>query len=305
MAMMEIEQIKKTENFIENKKNLFMKYIKIAMIAGFAIIAIILICIIHEDNKKRAYESQNIYFDASNINFRVCDNNYIYKFIADYYKARTMLNFPKIFSAYGRDYYKERQEDKNGTIKRIEESVRYEKTFVRSFNDIKVYIEKGYRENETICVVTYDMMMGFSDGAAPMIALFYLVKDGDSFVIKDKFDVGTSKYIVACTETEFVKNLYNDTKNRLERALTGNENLKIAYNSLRQYEMNMGGELNYANNKLVENLGIDKLDPIEDSDYIYNYIINKKNEEEAKEKLDKYLSKVIASYNKATPNEVK
>ena len=59
------------------------------------------------------------------------------KFIKDYFKARTELNFSKIFSAYNRDYYKEERENTDGSFKKIIDNIRYERIFVKSYDDIK------------------------------------------------------------------------------------------------------------------------------------------------------------------------
>lgn len=298
------ERIKKILEYIDANKTKLIKYFHIAMIAGFAIIAIILIDIIFVNRgEEKAVESTS--YDATNISFRVCDKHEIYKFIADYLGARVALNFPKIFSSYGRDYYKERREDTTGKIKKIEDSIRYEKTFVRDYNNIKVYINDDFKGDDVVCVATYDILLGFCDGAAPTIMILYLTKDGDSYIIKDDLDVGTSKYILDCANTKEVKDLYNETKASLIRALTGNENLKAAYNSLRQYEMNMSDNINYDKNKLIDSFGIEKLDPVKDADYIYNYIVNEKNEEKTKEELDRYIAKVVASMSDVVVNENK
>lgn len=300
IIVMAEERIKKVLQYIDANRGKLIKYFHIAMIAIIVIIAIILIDIISVKDKNDANFQNTSTYDASNISFRVCDKHEIYKFITDYFGARVALNFPKIFSSYGRDYYSERRDDTTGKIKKIEDSIRYEKTFVRDYTNVKVYINDGFNGEDVVCVVTYDLLLGFSDGAAPMIMIFYLTKKDETYMIKDDLDVGTSKYLLDCVNTKTIKDMYNETRASLVRALTGNENLKMAYNSLRQYEMNMGGNINYDKNKLIDNFGIEKLDPVNDADYIYNFIVNKKNEDKTKKELDEYIDRIVASMSDVT-----
>ena len=298
---MEKDQTKKNKfsSLLSNKTKL-EKCLYVAMIVIMAIIAIILVDI----NVKRANDAtkQNtkIVQDIKNINVHPNDDKTIDKFIRDYFKARSNLNYPKIFSAYGRDYYKEERESKDNSFKKIVDNIRYEKIFVSSYDDINIYTDKGFYDDEVICIVTYDMAFGFTTDKAPMIIVFYLVKKDNSYIIKDTFDVGTSKYIVDVVSTDFVKELYNDTYVRLNRVLLSNEDLRLAYNSFRQSEMNMKSDLGSLHKKdIIEKIMSNNLDPVKDADKIYNEITAEKKERERQEALNEYLDRVIASLSDA------
>lgn len=280
----------------------FTKVFNIAMIVILAIIAIILVDLISESRSR--IEELKIIEDQEfkNINVKLNDDESIDKFIKGYFTARTNLNYPKIFSAYGRDYYKEEREseNENSEFKKTINNLRYEKTFVKSYDNVVIYTEKGFYENEVICVVTYDMAFGFTSDVAPMIIIFYLEKSGDTFVIKENLDVGTSKYVVSVANTEFVKALYDDIYIRLNRLLTSNESLKLAYNSFRQSEMNMKSSFGPLRKKdRIDKIETNKLDPIKNAKEIYDKIVTQKKENENKEKLNNYLDKVIASLSVA------
>lgn len=298
---MEKDQTKKIEflSFLNNKTKL-VKCFYVAMIAIMAIIAIILVDIITKNKNRTTNQNSSTAYDIKNINVRPNEDESIDKFIRDYFKARSNLNYPKIFSAYGRDYYKEERESKDSSFKNIVDNIRYEKIFVSSYDNINIYTEKGFYDNEVICIVTYDMAFGFTTDKAPMIIVFYLVKNDNSYIIKDNFDVGTSKYIVDVVSTDFVKELYNDVYARLNRVLLSNEDLKLAYNSFRQSEMNMKSNLGPLHKKDI----IDKIipsdhDPIKNAKEIYDDIAAEKKENSRYDALNEYLDRVIASLSDA------
>lgn len=294
---MEKDQTKKIKflSFLNNKTKL-EKCLYVAMIVIMAIIAIILVDIIIKRAYRTTDQKSNIVYSAKNINVNKNEDESIDKFIRDYFKARSNLNYPKIFSAYGRDYYKEERESKDDSFKKIVDNIRYEKIFVKSYDDINIYTEKGFYENEVICIVTYDMAFGFTTDKAPMIIVFYLSKNDNSYIIKDRFDVGTSKYIVDVASTEFVKELYNDTYTRLNRVLQSNEDLKLVYNSFRQSEMNMNSNLGSLHKKdIIEKITSNNLDPIKDAKEIYDEISIEKKENTRYDALNEYLDRVIAS----------
>ena len=294
---MEKEQISESKSLpIKDCKSNFLKFIYIAMIVIVAVIAIILVDLIKRYEDRVAIETVNTYNDVSEIDVKPNEDEKIDNFIKDYFDARINLNYPKIFSAYGRDYYKEEREKKDSSFKNTIDNIRYENIFVKDYENINIYTEKGYYENEVICIVTYDMVFGFTTDKAPTIIVFYLTKEGDTFIIKDNFDVGTSKYIVDVVNTNYVKELYNDVYARLNRVLASSESLKLVYNSFRQSEMNMKSDLGPLHkNEMIERINGNKLDPIKDAKEIYDKIVSDKREIEKQNALNEYLERVIAS----------
>ena len=287
-----VEEVKKNIiSFFKDDTNKKRKYFYIAMLAIIAIIAIVFYELIKENNRnvKTSAEVQNIVIGPS-------DDKEVYKLITEYFKARTDLNYPKIFSAFGRDYYKEEREDKDGSFKKIIDSIRYERIFVKGYDNISIYTTKGYYEGDILCIVTYDLALGFTSDVAPMIIIFYLEKNDDKLIIKNNIDVGISKYIIEISNQPSVVDLYNSVYSRLNRVLISNENLRLTYNSLRQYEMNMNQDFGPLNKmEIIENAKVKTIDPVEDAYRVQKEIIEQKEEESIEKRLDDYLERVVAS----------
>lgn len=297
MVAMVREQLKKIDFkalFSDRKK--LQKNLLIAMMVMFAIIAIILISL-NNDNKNRDV----LYNDASSVIVIESTDEKLIDFVEDYYEAKTNLNYQRVFEAFGRDYYKEEREDKNGGFKNIIDNLRYERMFVKSYNNIKVYECSGYRPNEKVLITVFDMQLGFTDISAPMIVMFYLEEKNGKYAIKDNLDVGTSKYIVAVSENEFVKKLYEDVKTSLERAAAGSESLRLSYNTLRQIEVNQNIDMGSIDKKeLIDKLNPKTTDLVKDARKIYEEIVEQNEERAAKERLDNYLERIKASFSEAS-----
>ena len=129
-----------------------------------------------------------------------------------------------------------------------------------------------------LCVVTYDLALGFTTDTAPMMIIFYLERVDDSWIIKNNIDVGISKYIVEVSNAPAVVELYKDIYTRLNRILVSNESLRLVYNSLRQYEMNMSQDLGPLNKmEIIENAKIKTIDPVKDAERVEKEIIERKD----------------------------
>lgn len=296
-VVMEKEQVKKIEFkalFSDRKK--LQRILLIAMMVMLAIIAIILISI-NNDRIKDAV----VYNDANSVVVSESADKDLIDFVYHYYAAKTSLNYQKIFEAFGRDYYKEEREDKDGSFKKIIDNLRYERIFVKSYDNIKVYECKGYKSNEKVLIVVFDMQLGFTDIPAPMIVMFYLEENNGKYVIKDNLDVGTSKYIVAVSENEFVKKLYEDVRLSLERAAAGSESLRLSYNTLRQIEVNQNIDMGSIDKKeLIDSLNPKGTDLVKDARKIYDEIVEQNEEKAAKERLDNYIERIKASFSEVS-----
>ena len=304
MVQMVKELIKKIDikSFVTSNK--VKKNLVIAMLALIAIIAIILIDLMNKDRIRLIELGKNVAYNESSVDIAICNDDLIVSFIHNYFKAKNSLNYQKIFEAYGRDYYAEERNDIDGSFARIMNVIKYEKIFIESYDDIVVYTCRGYREDETVCVVTYDMKLGFTDTKAPMIMIFYLMKGDEGYIIKDKMDVGTSKYLEEISNLESVKALYDNVAMRLDRASASSEGFRLVYNTLRQFEINQNVDIgNLAKMGGLDVLDIWKLDPIKDADKIYNLIIGSNNQKKNGKKLDEYLDRVVASLSDVQKNQ--
>ena len=291
--VMGIEEIKKKiSSFFNSDENKIKKYFYIAMLAIVATIAIVFVALLksnEEKNEKTLNQNKNIVIGPTN-------DEEIHKLITNYFKARTDLDYPKIFKAFGRDYFKEEREDRDGTFKKIIDSIRYERMFVKDYENIVIYMTDGYYKGDKLCIVTYDLALGFTTDTAPMMIIFYLERVDDNLVIKNDLDVGISKYIVEVVNTDAVKELYKVIHTQLSRVLLSNESLRLTYNTLRQYEMNMSQDIGTINKmQIIEEAKIKTTDPVKDAEKIYKEIIEKKEEESIEKRLNDYLERVVAS----------
>lgn len=290
---MAIEEIKKKfSSLINDDENKIKRYFCIAMLVIFAIIAIVFVDVL---NKRKANKIKTVN-ENTNIVIGPSDDAEIYKLVSEYFKARTNLDYSKIFSSFGRDYYKEERKDRDGSFKKIIDSIRYERMFVQGYDNIKIYTTKGYYEGDILCIVTYDLALGFTTDTAPMMIIFYLERVDDNLIIKSDIDVGISKYIVEVSSAPAVVELYKEIYTKLNRVLVSNESLRLVYNSLRQYEMNMSQDLGPLHKmEIIENAKIKTTDPVKDADKIQKEIVERKEEESIEKRLDDYLERVIAS----------
>lgn len=298
---MEVEKVKNSiSNYIEVNKKRLKKIFYIAMAVLVAVIAIILVDSIKIHKANILNDSDNNVINNREIKFDECQNEEIVRFINEYFKAKTDSNYTKIFASFGKDYQKEMQRGNEQNLKRILENLNYERAFVRGYDDIKVYSEDGLNENETICLVTYELELGFTSDKAPMIIIFYIENKNGIYNIKDNLDVGTSKFIMACINTDVVKKIYTDVSVRLNRLLVSSESLKLAYNSLRQAEINSNSTLGIIRSEISNEYGINKYDQIEDITQIERTILDKKEKEEKINEVNRILGKLIASVSVAT-----
>ena len=98
-TMEEMEKEQANENLSDDLKHSsdrLKKFFIIAMLVLFAIIAIILVNLIGKENAKLREERKESLYDPDSIEVKPVSDYRVYKFISDYFKARTNLNYVKI-----------------------------------------------------------------------------------------------------------------------------------------------------------------------------------------------------------------
>ena len=274
MVKMEKEQNKNSKNNIDKNEKIENKDLgKVILIVIFSIIfLIIILMMISILSKSKKYDSSK---NLNSIDIEVSQNEKIINFVNEYFLSRSELRFDKIFNAYHRDYV---EEVINNNGDEIVTSIKYENSYIKSFENIKIYEAKGLSDGEYVLVISFDISLNYSDNKIPSLLVCYLYTEDENLYIKANLDVGDIKYVNQVLENELIKNLYENTKLRLENVLSSSESAKLAYNSLRQYDMN---DMKSVNNdeKRVEK----SIDPIFDNDYIYGRLKQTKKEEEKEE----------------------
>ena len=278
------------ELIVDEEKFNILKVFHIAMILIIVLIAIVLVSINVSFNKKEEVmaESYDIeqYKDA---NLIPCDDEEIISFINSYFEARKDLKYEQIFRAFNKDYNVEIRTNEG---KEIVKYINYEHSYVKSYDNIKIYETKGIKDSDKFLFIIYDLNFGFSESKVPMVLICYLEYDewAKRYYILNDIDIRHAKYINYVTNTNFVKETLTDVEKRIERILTSNEDVKLAYNSLRQYDMNGVKNIDISINESYYN---PLIDPIRDKDTIYKVLKDvKESEEESKGKRDKndYIS---------------
>jgi len=262
-----MEQMVQDNNSLDNNKyNRLLKYISylpLAMISLVFIIAIILIVsiLININSLSNANKKIENIVDKKNI-LMLSDDELLNKFIKDYYIARTNLNFNQIFMAYNKKWSSTNLDEYS---KEIVNSVTHERSYVKKFDDVMVFTVDGLNDDEYIVFMTYNIEFSFTEDLAPSISMAYVKKNDNKYYFLSDYDIEISKYMNNVLKNEEVVSLFNEVKTNLLIALKGNDNLRIAYNSLRQLKDNILSTTDMVAEKNTYN---DLLDPINDSDVI-------------------------------------
>lgn len=260
-----------SNNVNDNKYNKFLKYISylpLAMISLVFIIAIILIIsiVININGLSNANKKIESVVDKKNI-LMLSDDELLNKFIKDYFQARTNLNFNQIFMAYNKKWSSTNLDDYS---KKIVNFVTHERSYVKRFDDVMVFTVYGLNNDEYVVFMTYNIEFSFTKDLAPSISMAYVKKQDNKYYFLSDYDIEISKYMNNVLKNEEIISLFNEVKTNLLIALKGNDNLRIAYNSLRQLKDNILSTTDMVSEK---NINDNFLDPINDSDLIEKIVV--------------------------------
>lgn len=231
MDMMEQEY-----KIIDRIKNNYLMFLSVAMIVILIIIATILVNIYGgfnkgDENVKDAVSQSDVLIKS--------EDERLNSFIKKYFNDRMNLNYEEIFKAFNKQITFDRTNKKE---REILVNIKNENKYIKSYDNINVWYVSGRRENEKVVIITYDISFGFSNGIIPSILIAYVVEDDEIYFLDD-YDIGTSKYISSVLELMDVKMLYEKVREELERALTGNDELKLVYNSYREYDKSLNDNI--------------------------------------------------------------
>ena len=217
-------------------KNNYLMFLSVAMIVILIIIATILVNIYGgfnkgDENVKDAVSQSDVLIKS--------EDERLNSFIKKYFNDRMNLNYEEIFKAFNKQITFDRTNKKE---REILVNIKNENKYIKSYDNINVWYVSGRRENEKVVIITYDISFGFSNGIIPSILMAYVVEDDEIYFLDD-YDIGTSKYISSVLELMDVKMLYEKVREELERALTGNDELKLVYNSYREYDKSLNDNI--------------------------------------------------------------
>lgn len=251
MEQMVQDNIKKIKEKLKEKLSGLKQPLGKMIVAMIMILIVIAILLIQGVTSKSVNDTSDaINLDVENVFVESMDNR-LNVFVKGYFKARTYLDFVNIYRAFDKDYLLIKDTEEG---KKYDNGIMYEKNYVKDFSNIKVYEYAGLIDNERVVLITYDMNFYFSDALVPSMIVGYVKDDGKKLYFKENLDIGESKYISNLMESSMVKTMYSDIKNRLEMLVTNDSKLKLAYNSLRQYDMNPNNNMMDDKDMLVEKI---------------------------------------------------
>ena len=264
-----LDRLKKKYIYYSNRDKIF--YIKIAMVIILIIIAILLVKKINVETKsdiKNEIDTTQLLNDNK---LEVSTDEGLISFIINYFNDRLNLKYESIFNAYNKKYSNVYQNEEEQEIIKV---INYENAFIKKYDNFVIYSIKGIKENETVALITYDMYFSWTNDFLPSIIIAYIIKDNNKYYFKDDLNVATSKYISEIIRTEQVVEIYNEYQDIIDKKLKSNDDLKLAYNSYRQYEIN---DYNNINKNLLDEINNIEIDPIKDNEKIKQLIEEKKN----------------------------
>lgn len=243
-----------------NKDKIF--YIKIAMVISIIIIAILLVKKINDETKPH-YEintkTENTTIDKE---FTISSDEKLISFIINYFKDRLDLKYESIFNAYNKKYSNVFQNEEEQEIIKV---INYENAYIKKYDNFIIYTVDGIDQNEIVALIKYDVYFSWTNEFVPSVIIAYIVKDGNKYYFKDDLNVNTSKYINELLKTKQVLEIYEDCQDTIEKKLKSNDELKLAYNSYRQYEIN---DYNTIDKNLFEEINNVEINPITNNDEI-------------------------------------
>ena len=270
LGIMVIIMDKMVQEYKENnkkKQNVNLKILRLILVLFF--IVVIFVWISLKNNTQDSFIYSKDLVDPKVVMEEVSDGP-IYDFVINYFDDRINMRFENIFNAFGKvmsDSFSSSKE------KQIINNIINERTYIMSYNDIRVYKLDGLNKDENVLIITYDIKFSFSQSKAPSILLAYTkMKDGRYYFLDD-FDIGISKFINSILKLNDVQILYESIKTKLDKALMGSEELKLIYNSYRQYNPN-------DDNTMKMDFSVDKiemLDPITNNNQIIEFIDSEQN----------------------------
>ena len=172
LGIMEVimEQMDQNNNIIKtNNKidiNKIFKILILAMMSVSIIIAIILIVslIFYQNNiKKQNYKIETV-INEQNILNESSDES-LNKFIYNYFNSRTNLNINQIFSSF------DNENNDTETKNKIINDIMYERSYIKKFDDIKIYTVDGLKDNEIVAIIQYNILFGYVNDKLPTITM--------------------------------------------------------------------------------------------------------------------------------------
>ena len=161
-----------------------------------------------------------------------CDDPGIRDLVIGYFDCRLAGDAESLYRLFSRDV------ELTGVDGEFAAKLSAQKSWVRSFDDIQIYLLPGENENEKLGIVTYRVNFRRVSTKAPGIMYFYAMKEEDGNwklgenLLKEKRELIRDEF-----EEASVGMLIDDTRRRLKEALESDSDLALMYTSFRNGEI--------------------------------------------------------------------
>lgn len=230
----------------------------IPILAGVAVILILLIMIVIRNNNlkeqqaleasvaaseaesKAERESIEASIEASiaaaaaesKITMEECDIPEVNELVKQYFALRLAGDAEGLYQLFGRDT------SVNAVDEELRAKLQAQSSWVRSFDDITVYLLPGQNENEKLGIVTYKINFRRVNTKAPAIMYFYAVKDSEgNWRLGENLIKDTRELISEEFDEAGVQMLIDNNTAMLKKALEEDSDLALMYTSF------MNGEI--------------------------------------------------------------
>lgn len=161
-----------------------------------------------------------------------CDDPEIRELVKNYFHLRLEADVEGLYRLFGRDTAVTPVDGEFAA------RLNAQKAWVRSFDDIAVYLLPGDNENEKLGIVTYKINFRRANAKAPCIMYFYAERGEDgSWTLRDDLVKGTREEIAEEFQKSGVQSFIDRNSEELRTALANDSSLALIYTSF------MNGEI--------------------------------------------------------------
>lgn len=167
---------------------------------------------------------------VSKVKLDACTDEEINRLITDYFSMRLAADVEGLYALFGRDA--------SNIDEAFATKITAQKSWVRSFDDIEVYLLPGKDENEKLGIVKYKINFRRVNTKAPCIMYFYVRKAEDGSwkleenLLKDTRDLLSDEFDAAD-----VQKLIDENTEKLREALANDSDLALMYVSFQNGEI--------------------------------------------------------------------
>lgn len=156
----------------------------------------------------------------------------------NYFACRLNGDLPGLLALFGKEELQDAED--------MEKRLTAQKSWVRSYDDIRVFVLPGAGDGEVIGVVKYLVNFRRVNTKAPGIMYFYAVSDGSgSWHIEENLPKEKRDFITESFEKSGVNNLISENTEALSDALSADSDLALMYESFMNGEIYADYNLDY------------------------------------------------------------